>query len=97
MAEMEIIETASSGETGFSRRNFIKGVIATGAAVSSSSYVLRDGGEAIAQSAERERSDSTGRCDQARNTGRDPSIQARSDGDKNRLRPRRVWQLYSTS
>ena len=51
MAEMEIIETASTGETGFSRRNFIKGVIATGAAVSSSSYVLRDGGEAIAQSA----------------------------------------------
>ena len=51
MAEMEIIETASTGEAGFSRRNFIKGVIATGAAVSSSSYVLRDGGEATAQSA----------------------------------------------
>lgn len=51
MAEMEIIETASTGDAGFSRRNFIKGVIATGAAVSSSSYVLRDGGEAIAQSA----------------------------------------------
>jgi len=51
MAEMEIIETTSSGETSFSRRNFIKGVIATGAAVSSSGYVLRDGAEAIAQSA----------------------------------------------
>ena len=51
MAEMEIIETTSTGEPGFSRRNFIKGVIATGAAVSSSGYMLRDGGHAIAQSA----------------------------------------------
>ena len=51
MAEMEIIATTSTDETGFSRRNFIKGVIATGAAVSSSGYMLRDGGTAIAQSA----------------------------------------------
>ena len=55
MAKMEIIQTTSIGEsagdTGFSRRNFIKGVIATGAAVSSSNYVFRDGRAAIAQSA----------------------------------------------
>ena len=49
---MEIIETMSDdGETGFSRRNFIKGVIATGAAVSSNSYMFRGGTTVIAQSA----------------------------------------------
>ena len=55
MGKMEIIDTTSIGDSaadpGFSRRNFIKGVIATGAAVSSSNYVFRDGREAIAQSA----------------------------------------------
>ena len=55
MENMEIIETMSNGdsddENGFSRRNFIKGVIATGAAVSSSSYMFRGGGAVIAQSA----------------------------------------------
>jgi aerobic-type carbon monoxide dehydrogenase small subunit (CoxS/CutS family) len=55
MGKMEIIDTTSIGDSaadpGFSRRSFIKGVIATGAAVSSSNYVFRDGREAIAQSA----------------------------------------------
>ena len=36
---------------GFSRRTFIKGVIATGASVSASSYVFRDGTVARAQAA----------------------------------------------
>ena len=55
MENMEIIETMSDGdphgETGFSRRNFIKGVIATGAAVSSNGYMFRGGTTVIAQSA----------------------------------------------
>jgi len=55
MENMELIETMSDGdsggETGFSRRNFIKGVIATGAAVSSNSYMFRGGTTVIAQSA----------------------------------------------
>ena len=57
MAEEEIIDVSVASDEeaavhgNFTRRNFIKGVIATGAAVSSSGYMLRDGGEAFAQSA----------------------------------------------
>ena len=57
MAEEEIIEVSVASDEeaavhgSFTRRNFIKGAITTGAAVSSSGYMLRDGGEAFAQSA----------------------------------------------
>ena len=42
MGDQEIIETVeATTNNGFSRRNFIKGVIATGAAVSSTNYLFR--------------------------------------------------------
>ena len=42
MGDQEIIETdEATTNNGFSRRNFIKGVIATGAAVSSTNYLFR--------------------------------------------------------
>ena len=48
MGEVEQIQTAE--QQGVSRRSFIKGVIATGASVSASSYVMRGGhGVALAQ------------------------------------------------
>ena len=55
MTDREIIETTAETpdgvpSDGFSRRNFIKGVIASGAAVSSTSYVFRDGATGLAQS-----------------------------------------------
>ena len=43
------VEQIQQDEQGFSRRTFIKGVIATGASVSASSYVLKDGTTAFAQ------------------------------------------------
>lgn len=41
MAENEPLVTADDGQRGVSRRNFIKGVIAAGAAVSTTSYLFR--------------------------------------------------------
>ena len=43
------VEQIQQDEQEFSRRTFIKGVIATGASVSASSYVLKDGTTALAQ------------------------------------------------
>ena len=54
MGDVEQIQQQQQQETfpdGFSRRTFIKGVIATGASVSASSYVFRDGTVARAQAA----------------------------------------------
>jgi len=48
MSEVEIITDA---DPAVSRRNFIKGVIASGAAVSSAAYLFRGSGTAIAQGA----------------------------------------------
>ena len=45
MGDVEQVQT----EQGFSRRRFIKGVIATGASVSASSYVLKGGTTVLAQ------------------------------------------------
>ncbi len=45
------VEQAQQEEHGFSRRTFIKGVIATGASVSASSYVFRGNSTALAQAA----------------------------------------------
>ena len=54
MTDMEIIDTNSDGDVnpdqGFSRRSFIKGVISTGAVVSSSNYMFRGSGQLSAQS-----------------------------------------------
>ena len=43
------VEQIQEHDQGFSRRTFIKGVIATGASVSASSYVLRGGAVVLAQ------------------------------------------------
>ena len=43
------VEQIQGHDQGFSRRTFIKGVIATGASVSASSYVLRGGTAVLAQ------------------------------------------------
>ncbi len=43
MGDVEQIQEQQEAADGFSRRTFIKGVIATGASVSASSYVFRDG------------------------------------------------------
>lgn|SRR5690606_30025720 len=45
---MEILDLRSKVERSLSRRTFIKGVVATGAAVSAGAYVLRSGGAATA-------------------------------------------------
>ena len=50
------VEQVQTDEQGFSRRSFIKGVIATGASVSASSYVFRDGTVVRAQAPHSERS-----------------------------------------
>ena len=54
MADMKIIDINSDGDVnpdqGFSRRSFIKGVISTGAVVSSSNYMFRGSGQLSAQS-----------------------------------------------
>ena len=48
MGNVEIIETVeATTNNGFSRRNFIKGVIATGAAVSSTNYLFRGNAGAL--------------------------------------------------
>ena len=47
MGDQEIIETDETTNNGFSRRNFIKGVIATGAAVSSTNYLFRGNAGAL--------------------------------------------------
>ncbi len=48
MGDQEIIETVeATTNNGFSRRNFIKGVIATGAAVSSTNYLFRGNAGAL--------------------------------------------------
>lgn len=48
MGDQEIIETdEATTNNGFSRRNFIKGVIATGAAVSSTNYLFRGNAGAL--------------------------------------------------
>ena len=48
MGDQEIIETVeATTHNGFSRRNFIKGVIATGAAVSSTNYLFRGNAGAL--------------------------------------------------
>ena len=49
MGDVEQIQQPAAGPDGFSRRTFIKGVIATGASVSASSYVYRDGAVVRAQ------------------------------------------------
>ena len=49
MGDGEQIQQQAAGPDGFSRRTFIKGVIATGASVSASSYVYRDGAVVRAQ------------------------------------------------
>jgi aerobic-type carbon monoxide dehydrogenase small subunit (CoxS/CutS family) len=49
MGDVGQIQQEEAATDGFSRRTFIKGVIATGASVSASSYVFRDGGVVRAQ------------------------------------------------
>ena len=49
MGDVEQIQQQETATDGFSRRTFIKGVIATGASVSAASYVFRDGTVARAQ------------------------------------------------
>ena len=49
MGDVGQIQQEEIATDGFSRRTFIKGVIATGASVSASSYVFRDGGVVRAQ------------------------------------------------
>ena len=49
MGDVEQIQDQQEVADGFSRRTFIKGVIATGASVSASSYVFRDGAVVRAQ------------------------------------------------
>ena len=50
MEGVEILDTSEDRtESGFSRRNFIKGVIAAGAAVSSTHYLFRGSGAVLAQ------------------------------------------------
>ena len=49
MRDVEQIQQQEEATDNFSRRTFIKGVIATGASVSASSYVFRDGTVARAQ------------------------------------------------
>ena len=49
MGDVQEIQKQVETVDGFSRRTFIKGVIATGASVSASSYVFRDGTVARAQ------------------------------------------------
>jgi len=49
MGDVEQIQQEEIAQDGFSRRSFIKGVIATGASVSASSYVFRDGSVVRAQ------------------------------------------------
>ncbi len=49
MGDVEQIHEQQAADDGFSRRTFIKGVIATGASVSASSYVFKDGAVARAQ------------------------------------------------
>ena len=50
MGDVEQIQKTEEQEPGVSRRSFIKGVVATGASVSASNYVLRGGqGVALAQ------------------------------------------------
>ena len=49
MGDVEQIQEQQPVDESFSRRTFIKGVIATGASVSASSYVFKDGAVARAQ------------------------------------------------
>jgi aerobic-type carbon monoxide dehydrogenase small subunit (CoxS/CutS family) len=49
MGDVEQIQHEEAARDGFSRRTFIKGVIATGASVSATSYVFRDGAVVRAQ------------------------------------------------
>ncbi len=49
MSDAERLDQQQADEQGYSRRSFIKGVIATGASVSAASYVLKNGAVVRAQ------------------------------------------------
>jgi aerobic-type carbon monoxide dehydrogenase small subunit (CoxS/CutS family) len=51
MAEIDNVQTGDDAQGRVSRRNFIKGVIASGAAVSSTAYLFRGGGTVLGQQA----------------------------------------------
>ena len=88
----------------FTRRNFIKGVIAGGVAVSSAAYLFRNSplvsGQApqrqrrAAADAHRQRPDPARRRRPAGDAGHDAALQARPDRHQARLRPRRVRRLH---
>ncbi len=91
--------------TGVTRRKFIKGVIAAGAAVSASSYLFRGPGTALrpglaargcraAHDADRQRPAAPRRRDEAGNARDDAALQARPHRHEARLRSFRVRRLH---
>ena len=104
LSEGDITMTEDS-QNAVSRRNFIKGVIAAGAAVSSASYLFRGSAAAraagvgagqrrAADHAERQRAGAARRRDEAGNAGDDAALQAGADGHQARLRPRGVRRVH---